>query len=136
MQFFLVLMSSYWDILHLFLLFCTKNSASNRFMFRCSQSNVLKFWMKHALKTYQSKWFNHRVKKQEVHGPHRSPEKTAQINKHIWLSKCWLSEEKTHYLLYEKWMVLHMNKLESPLPKDALCQVCWNWPSGSREEDF
>ena len=24
-------------------------------------------------------------KKQEVHGPHRSPEKTVEINKHIWL---------------------------------------------------
>ena len=23
--------------------------------------------------------------KQEAHGPHRSPEKTVQINKHIWL---------------------------------------------------
>ena len=26
----------------------------------------------------------------------------------------------------------HLNKLESPLPKDALCQL---WPSGSGEED-
>ena len=25
------------------------------------------------------------ILKQEVHGPHRSPEKTVQINKHIWL---------------------------------------------------
>ena len=24
-------------------------------------------------------------KKQEAHGPHRSPEKIVQINKHIWL---------------------------------------------------
>ena len=24
-----------------------------------------------------------KVKKQEAHGPHRSPEKTVQINKHI-----------------------------------------------------
>ena len=27
----------------------------------------------------------HLKKKQEAHGPHRSPEKTFQINKHIWL---------------------------------------------------
>ena len=27
-------------------------------------------------------------------------------------------------------------KLESPLPKDALCQFSWNWPSGFGEEDF
>ena len=26
---------------------------------------------------------------------------------------------------------LHLNKLESPSPKDALCQVLLNWPSGS-----
>ena len=25
------------------------------------------------------------LSKQEAHGPHRSPEKTVQINKHIWL---------------------------------------------------
>ena len=25
------------------------------------------------------------LNKQEAHGPHRSPEKTVQINKHIWL---------------------------------------------------
>ena len=31
---------------------------------------------------------------------------------------------KTHYLLYENWMVIHLNKLESPSPKDALWQVC------------
>ena len=32
-------------------------------------------------------------------------------------------EEKNHYLLYEYLMVLHLNKLESPSPKDALCKV-------------
>ena len=31
-------------------------------------------------------------------------------------------------------MVLHLNKLESPSPKDALCQFGWNWPSGFWEE--
>ena len=30
---------------------------------------------------------------------------------------------------------LHLNKLESPSHKNALCQFGWNWPSGS-EEDF
>ena len=30
---------------------------------------------------------------------------------------------KIHYLLYESWMVLHLNKLEYPSPKDALWQV-------------
>ena len=24
----------------------------------------------------------------------------------------------------------------SPSPKDALCQVCWNWPNGSRENFY
>ena len=30
-------------------------------------------------------------------------------------------------------MTLHLNKLESPPPKDALCQVWLNWPTGSEE---
>ena len=46
-----------------------------------------------------------------------------KIDKHLWLSKSWLREEKTHYILYENWIVLHLNKLESPLPKDALWKV-------------
>ena len=42
-----------------------------------------------------------------------------------------------NYLPLEKGGALHLNKFDSPLPKDALCQVCgWNWPSGSGEEDF
>ena len=30
---------------------------------------------------------------------------------------------KTSLSIYENWMVFHLNKLESPSPKDALCQV-------------
>ena len=41
-----------------------------------------------------------------------------------------------YYLRLEKDVALHLNKLESPLPKHAFCQVGWNWPSGSGEEDF
>ena len=33
-------------------------------------------------------------------------------------------------------MVLHLNKLECPLPKNALCQFGWNRSSGSGEEHF
>ena len=36
---------------------------------------------------------------------------------------------------FEKGVALHLKKIESPLPKDAFCQVWWNWPSGSREEE-
>ena len=32
-------------------------------------------------------------------------------------------------------IVLHLFKLESPSPKDVLCQVWLNWPIGSGEED-
>ena len=40
--------------------------------------------------------------------------------------------KKTHYYLYENLLVLHLKKLESPSPKDALCQVWlklaqWFW---------
>ena len=32
-------------------------------------------------------------------------------------------KKKNHYLLYQNWMVLHLNKFESASPKDTLCQV-------------
>ena len=41
-----------------------------------------------------------------------------------------------NYFPLEKGGGLHLNKLESPSPKDALCKVWFNWPSGSGEEGF
>ena len=41
-----------------------------------------------------------------------------------------------NYLPLEKGRALHLNKLKSPSPKDALCQVGRNWISGSGKEDF
>ena len=63
--------------------------------------------------------------KQEAHGPHCSPERPVQINKHIcsklWLyHKCWFGEGKTHHLLYDDWMVLICKNL-SPLHPRMLC---------------
>ena len=48
---------------------------------------------------------------------------------------------KTHFLLFEKQMVLHLNKLESPSPKDAMCKGCfklaqWFWRRGFLEKTF
>ena len=40
-----------------------------------------------------------------------------------------------YYLLLEKGVDFHLNKVKFPSPKDALCQVCWNWPSGTWAED-
>ena len=40
-----------------------------------------------------------------------------------------------NYLPLEKGGALHLNKLEHPSPKDALCKFGWNCPSGSEEED-
>ena len=40
-----------------------------------------------------------------------------------------------NYLPFEKGVARHLNKFESPSPKDALGEVWLNWPSGSREED-
>ena len=34
-----------------------------------------------------------------------------------------IKRRKKYYLLYENWLVLHLNKLESHSPKDALCQI-------------
>ena len=41
-----------------------------------------------------------------------------------------------NYLPLEKGRALQLNKLESPLPKDDLCQVKLKLPSGSGQEDF
>ena len=31
-------------------------------------------------------------------------------------------------LTLEKGVALHLNKIESPSPRDALCKFCWPWP--------
>ena len=41
-----------------------------------------------------------------------------------------------NYLLLEKCGILHLIKLESPSPEDALCHFGWNWPFESGEEAF
>ena len=42
-----------------------------------------------------------------------------------------------YYLLWESSMASHLNRLETPLPKDVLYQVSdSDWPSGSSKEDF
>ena len=58
-------------------------------------------------------------KKQEAHGPHRSPEKTVfKSYRNVDLEK-----KKKHYLVNENFLALHLKKLESLSPKDSLCQV-------------
>ena len=61
--------------------------------------------------------------KKEAHGPHLSPEKTVQINTHMIISYIDKEKKKKHYQLYENLLVLYLNNLEFPSPKDALCQV-------------
>ena len=80
------------------------------------------------------------MREQEAHGPHCSPEKTVQINKHMIIIML-LKRRKTDNLLYEKWIVLHLNKLESPSSKGALCQVWlklaqWFWRRRWKCEKF
>ena len=36
---------------------------------------------------------------------------------------------------WKKGMTLHLNKLESPLPKHVLCQICLKLTSGSGEDE-
>ena len=53
-------------------------------------------------------------------------------NRYIWLSQCWLREEKNPLFTCVIWMVLHLNKLESHSPQNALWQVWlksaqWFW---------
>ena len=56
----------------------------------------------------------HKVLKQEAHGPHHSPEKTVQINNTNDYIIMVIKRRKTHYILYENLMVLHLNKFVSP----------------------
>ena len=41
-----------------------------------------------------------------------------------------------NYLPFEKDLALHLKKLESTVPKHALCQVWFSWPISSWEEDI
>ena len=58
------------------------------------------------------------TQKQEAIGPHRSTEKTNTYDYIITLIK---RRKKKQYLLFENRMILHLHKLESSSPKDALC---------------
>ena len=78
--------------------------------------------------------------KQVAHGPYRSPEKPTHLSEAIIISLCWTREEKNQYLLFLG-VGLHLNKLQSPLPKDALCQVylklaLWLWKRRRKYEKF
>ena len=50
----------------------------------------------------------------------------------------WISSMFFRYFLiispWKYWEALNLNKLESLSPNDALCQVGWNWLSGSGED--
>ena len=48
------------------------------------------------------------------------------------VASCWFGEGKNHHLLFDYWKVLVRKNLESPSPKEALCQVWlklakWFW---------
>ena len=67
------------------------------------------------------------VKRQEVHGPHHSPEKPVKINIHFWEELLYHNIDKERkkfvYLLYMNCMVLICKSWVSS-HKDASCQVC------------
>ena len=47
-----------------------------------------------------------------------------------------IKRKTNHYYLYENYMVLHLNNLNPLHPKMLCAKLCWNWLSGSGEEDF
>ena len=53
---------------------------------RCEECRQTSFFPKKSYFFYLSRPPDHFYTEQEAHGPHRSPEKTVQINKHIWLN--------------------------------------------------
>ena len=80
-------------------------------------------------------WYsNHRTR---AHGPHRSPEKPVQINKHIWLYHNIDQEKKIPIISFVRieWFFIWTNLF--PLhPRMLGAKFGWNWLSGSGEEDF
>ena len=75
--------------------------------------------------------------KQEAHGPHRSPEKTVQINKHIWLYHNVDKEKKKKIINFMRiyWFFIWRNL--NPLHPKMLCaKIDWNWPCGSGKGFF
>ena len=71
------------------------------------------------------------ISKQEAHGPHRSSEKTVQINKHIYIITL-IKRIKITLLTLWEFIVFSFEEIESPSPKDALCQdwlklAQWLW---------
>ena len=84
--------------------------------------------------------FNNRnrrsIIKQEAHGPHRSPEKTVQINKHDYIITL-IKRRKKNIINFMRiyWFFIWRNL--NPLHPKMLCaKIVWNWLSGSGEEDF
>ena len=75
-------------------------------------------------------------KQQKAHGPYRSPEKQFQSINIFTQGYDHTMREKKHYLLFENWMFLHLNKLETPSPGMLFVKFGWNEPSGSGKEDF
>ena len=74
------------------------------------------------------------ISKQEAHGPHRSSEKTVQINKHIYIITL-IKRRKITLLTLWEFIVFSFEEIESPSPKDALCQdwlklAQWLWRRG------
>ena len=69
--------------------------------------------------------------KQEAHGPHRSPEKTVQINIHIWYIIT-LIERRKKILTYVNLLFFHLN----PHPRMLCAKISWNWLSCSGEQIF
>ena len=71
--------------------------------------------------------------KQAAHGPHRSPEKTVQIDNIYDYIITLIKRRRKPLLISWEFIGSSFEQLESPSPKDALG---WNWPSGFGEEDI
>ena len=75
--------------------------------------------------------------RQEAHGPHRSPEKKIQINKHIWLYHNVDQEKKKQIIIFmgNKWFFIWTNL--NPLHPRMFCaKFGRNLLRSSGEEDF
>ena len=67
----------------------------------------------------------------KVHGPHCSPEKPVQINKHlhVWLYHISKRKKDPLFPLWELFMALHLKKLNPHHLRMFCSKFIWNWPS-------
>ena len=71
---------------------------------------------------------------QEAHGPHRSPEKTVQINKQAYIIPLIKRRKNINFSIIYCFFI--WRNLNPPHSRMLCAKIGWNWLSGSEKEFF